>query len=352
MILNIFCGAVMTLATGVVAGGCTEDSPVTVRPETTPEESAPAYATGDFAKGADISWVTEFESQGEKFYTPGTHEAKELTRLLREDCGVNSIRLRVWVDPTEGWCNIPDVVVKARRAHELGMGVMIDFHFSDWWADPGQQNIPAAWEGMDIAQVCDAITKHVTETLTALGRYDIKPEWVQIGNETRTGMMWPLGHIDTGDNFTRMVNAGYDAVKAICPESIVIVHCDSGNDSWIFTRLFGKLKNENAKYDMIGMSLYPETHNWEQLVADCMANAKALTVTYGKPVMICEVGMDYREAETANKMLTKLMSECLKHDVKGIFWWEPETPVSNSYKKGCFNENGEPTEALDCFKNS
>ena len=100
-----------------------------------------------FAKGADISWVTEMEQKGNKFYNSAGQE-RECTALMKE-LGLNSVRLRVWVDPKEhdNWCNTADLVVKAKRAAELGMDVMVDFHYSDWWADPGQQHKPQAWKG-------------------------------------------------------------------------------------------------------------------------------------------------------------------------------------------------------------
>lgn len=100
-----------------------------------------------FARGADVSWITQMESEGRKFYTPGDNRQEmECMQLLRDHCGVNSIRLRVWVNPKDGWNNIDDVVLKARRAENLGLRTMIDFHFSDTWADPGHQEMPGGLE--------------------------------------------------------------------------------------------------------------------------------------------------------------------------------------------------------------
>ena len=351
--MNIFkklylAGTAALLGMGAMA--CTEESPVT-NPAVSREPVT--IERGTFAKGADVSWITELESLGFRFANRDGQE-KELMTLLRDDCGVNAIRLRVWVNPendseVQGWCNIDDVVVKARRANNLGQRVMIDFHFSERWADPGQQYIPAAWADMDLDQVLEAMAGHVTETLKRLKDQGVEPEWVQIGNETRTGMMWPLGDITNGDNFTRMVNAGYDAVKAVCPDAQVIVHVDCGDQIDLYTRLFGKLEAEGGRYDMIGMSLYPVVDTWERNVDACLANIKKVQETYGKPVMLCEVGIDYRETEIASKMMTRLMDEGQQIGLKGIFWWEPEAPPSRGYTKGCFDENGVPTSALDCF---
>ena len=107
--------------------------------------------TTDFAKGADIGWCTEYESKGYDFYN-AKGEKRECTALMKE-LGLNAIRIRVWVDPSDNWCNTADVVVKAQRAKALNTDVMIDFHYSDWWADPAQQNKPAAWVGKNLADL-------------------------------------------------------------------------------------------------------------------------------------------------------------------------------------------------------
>lgn len=340
----------LSLAVAAMICGCSKDTPVD------PDGGTPAVKPierGTFAKGADVSWLTELEASGYTFRAPGGSQ-KELMELLRDDCGVNAIRLRVFVNPENstdinGWCDIDDVLVKAIRANSLGLRVMIDFHFSDTWADPGKQFIPAAWEGMSIDEVLVAMAAHVDDMLQALKSHGVEPEWVQIGNETRTGMMWPLGKYDNRNNFSRMVTAGYNAVKAVFPDAAVIVHCDCGNQEWLYTTLFGTLEQQGAKYDMIGMSLYPEEKDWETTVDQCIANIKKVQRAYGKPVMICEVGFDYRKPEIADQMMRRLMDGARTAGAKGIFWWEPEAPVDRGYSKGCFNINGEPTAALSCF---
>ncbi len=346
-----------TAALGVTLalGACTQDSPVTVWPDGNKPSDEPApIERGTFAKGADVSWLTELEAAG---YTFSNREGKEkeLMELLRDDCGVNAIRLRVFVNPERdeeinGWCNIDDVVLKARRANDLGLRLMIDFHFSDRWADPGQQYIPSAWDGLTLEETKVAMADHVSTLLNALKRYNIEPEWVQIGNETRTGMMWPLGEYQNGDNFSQLVSAGCDAVKAIFPDALVIVHVDCGNQAQLFTRLFGKIESEGARYDMIGMSLYPDESTWEKDVDDCIATVKMVQTTYNKPVMLCEIGFDYTKPEIADKLLTAMMSKGKAADLKGIFWWEPEAPADRGYTKGCF-DNGAPTDALNAFIN-
>ncbi len=311
------------------------------------------YPKDSFAKGADVSWITQFEREGRKFYVPGSRESIECMKLLRNYCGVNAIRLRVWVDPADGWCNVDDVLLKARRAKSLGLQLMIDFHFSDSWADPGKQNIPKSWEGLSIGELTDKMVEHINEMLYGLKNLGIEPEWVQLGNETRHGMLWPVAALDENpENFAQLISKGYDTVKAVFPQCQVVVHCDKGNELWLYTNLFGSLQKLGAKYDMIGMSLYPEAFNWQKVVSDCLNTIKHVNAHYNKRVVICEVGMHYRDDVACNKMLARLKEKCMQLGcVDGIFYWEPECPGGiGLYDKGCFI-GGSPTSALDCFKN-
>lgn len=308
----------------------------------------------DYARGADVSWVTQMESEGRKFYTPGPERKEmECMKLLRDYCGVNSIRLRVWVNPKDGWNGIDDVVLKARRANDLGLRTMIDFHFSDTWADPGHQEMPEAWKNLSFDKLTEAVGNHVTETLKALKDAGVTPEWVQIGNETTPGMMLPAGSLDNPVQLTALNNAGYDAVKAIFPECKVIVHLDSGNDRKRFDRMFDLLEANGGRYDMIGMSVYPywaeqqgETGGWKKVASDCIANIGHLRKKYNKPVMICEIGMPYDQGELCRLLISQMMTA----DVEGIFYWEPEAPkgYNDGYTLGCF-DNDAPTVALDAF---
>lgn len=307
----------------------------------------------DFAKGADVSWVSQMESEGVKFYNQAGEE-KECMELLRDDCGVNSIRLRVWVNPKDGWNGTDDVVAKGKRAQALGMRTMIDFHFSDTWADPGHQEMPEAWKNLNFEDLKKALAAHVESTLVALKEAGVEPEWVQIGNETTPGMMLPIGSVDNPRQLTELNNAGYDAAKKVFPSVKAIVHLDNGYDQSIYDRMFGILEENGGQYDMIGMSLYPywaakngETDGWEGIADKCIANINYLRERYSRPVMICEIGMPYNEGADCKALIAKMM----KADVEGIFYWEPEAPAgyNGGYTLGCFDD-GKPTEAFDAFK--
>ncbi len=348
--MNIFSIIAATML--LMGGSCSEADPTaeaTQRPAVVVEK-----ATG-MAKGADVSWLTQMESEGRKFYTPGAERKEmECMQLLRDYCGVNSIRLRVWVNPEEGWNNVHDVVLKARRAERLGLRTMIDFHFSDTWADPGHQEMPRAWKELSFEALKAAMANHVVETLTALKEAGVTPEWVQVGNETTPGMMLPTGSVDNPAQLTALNNAGYDAVKSVCPEAKVIVHLDGGHNQWAYDRMFGLLEANGGKYDMIGMSVYPfwaeqngDAGGWRKIASDCVANINHLKQTYGKPVMICEIGMPHDEAEACSELIASMM----KADLEGVFYWEPQAPsgYNDGYQLGCF-ENDAPTVALDPFK--
>ena len=310
----------------------------------------------EFACGADVSWLTQMEAEGQKFFTPGSERKEmECMQLLRDHCGVNSIRLRVWVNPKDGWNNINDVVAKATRAHNLGMRTMIDFHFSDSWADPGQQNMPEAWKGLPFEKLKGTLASHVTETLTALKDAGVTPEWVQIGNETTPGMMLPVGSLEENpEQLAILTTAGHDAAKAVFPEVKTIVHLDCGHDKERYDRMFDALAKYGAKFDMIGMSIY---YYWavsggydkglDAYIADCYNNIDHVKQKYGKPVMICEIGDAFDEPERTKETISRIM----KADVEGVFYWEPQAPgnYNGGYRLGCFN-NDAPTVALDAFK--
>ncbi|MDR2956504.1 MAG: arabinogalactan endo-1,4-beta-galactosidase [Prevotella sp.] len=324
---------------------------------------SPVYDMSGFAKGADIGWLTEMEKSSKKFYNSiGTE--KDCIELLR-DLGMNSVRLRVWVDPQNGWCNAEDVLIKAWRAKNLGMRIMVNFHYSDSWADPSQQTKPAAWADLDLDELKQAVADHTTEVLTKLKTNGIDVEWVQIGNETSDGMLWRKNEDDPSPsgkasesmkNYAELNNAGYDAAKAVYPNAKMIVHLNNGFDNDLFRWLFDGLKNNGGKWDVIGMSLYPSTDDgdWEEKNEACLENMEDMISRYGTEVMICEVGMAWDAAETAKDFLTDLIEKAKSVEggkCLGVLYWEPESYGNwDGYTMGAFDNSGKPTVAMDAFK--
>ncbi|MBQ9667499.1 MAG: glycosyl hydrolase 53 family protein [Prevotella sp.] len=317
-----------------------------------------------FVRGADVSWCTEMEADGKKFYDANGTET-ELMQLLRLS-GLNAVRLRVWVNPEKAygaWSDKADVLAKARRAKAQGLDVMIDFHYSDFFADPGQQTKPQAWAGMTMAQLKQAVGDHTTDVLQALKAEGIEPRWVQVGNETRPGMIFNEGKIDWSKSgeaawsgYVSLSNAGYEAVKAVLPGAQVIVHIDRGpeDNAWFFR----DFKQYGGKFDMIGLSHYPDYTNWATDNTNTAKRVKSLYSQFAVPVMIVETGYDAWDENRAYSVMkdffdkTEGITGCA-----GIFYWEPEVYGSwrpayyktlgwNAYNKGAFTTQGRPSKAL------
>lgn len=310
--------------------------------------------SGSFAKGGDVGWLSEMEAAGIKFRHQSGHE-DDLFNILK-GVGMNSIRFRVWVNPVDGWCNQADVVKQAVRASQAGMKVMIDFHYSDWWADPGKQNKPEAWKSLDQAGLLASIDTHTRQVLTALKNAGVTPTWVQAGNETNDGMLWENGRASKNmAAFSAMVNASYKAIKEVFPTAKVIVHISNGYDNALFRWMFDGLKANNTNYDVIGMSLYPDPNNWFAANEQINFNMKDMIARYGKEIMICEVGMPVDQADKCRQFIEDLMKRVRNlPDQKGlgVFYWEPECHNDwKGYKVGAFDNQGRPTVALDAFKN-
>lgn len=322
--------------------------------ETTPKTEEPPQTRTDFVKGADISWITEMEAQGLKFYNNANTETEGMA--LMKALGMNTIRLRVWVNPSPKYNNPDDVLVKAQRAKKLGMRIMIDFHYSDSWADPGKQTKPAAWASLDVEGLKTALAKHTADVLNLLKANGITPEWVQVGNETNNGMLWPEGRASTNmANFAGMINAGYDAVKGVFPTAKVIVHISNGWDNSLFKWMFDGLKTNNAKFDIIGMSLYPNATNWQTFNTQCLANMIDMISRYNKEVMVVEVGMPWDNADVCKLFLADLIAKTNaipNQKGLGVLYWEPQAYNRwQGYTLGAFDNTGKPTVAMSAFAN-
>ena len=306
-----------------------------------------------FAKGADVSWVTQMESSGIKFYNSSGTEQECMA--LMKSLFMNTIRLRVWVNPSTTWNSTADVVAKAVRAKNQGMRIMIDFHYSDTWADPGNQTKPAAWAGQDFSTLKTSVYNYTDSVLIQLKNNNVSPEWVQVGNETNDGMLWPDGRASLNmSNFAQLINSGYDAVKSVFPSAKVIVHISNGYDNSLFRWMFDGLTANRAKYDVIGMSLYPTASNWSSYNTQCLANMNDMVARYNKEVMVVEVGMSWDSASACKAFLSDLISKTKSVSGGkglGVLYWEPEAYNNwQGYSLGAFDNTGKPTAALDAFE--
>lgn len=350
----------------------------------------------DFVTGADVSWVTEMESAGVSFRTVDGYP-RDCFQLMK-DYGMEAIRLRVWVDPKDGWNNAGDTLAKAKRATAAGMDLMIDFHYSDTWADPGVQAPPDAWRGHDADGFCRDIAVHTKEVLHLLKANGIEPKWVQVGNEVSHGMFWTgkrneKGHTkwvdyggDTGwaidvdysmgniawnpENYARFFKAGYDAVKEVLPDALVIVHIAEGEQFKFTERNLETLRKYGVKWDMVGLSVYPPEAGYdnvggdaekytkigEKTIDDALENIRRGGRRWKCPYMIVETGVEASppspvSVEQSRKLIERLVKGAREDTdgfCKGVFYWEPECKPSK-YRKGAFTEDGRPTSIMKGF---
>lgn len=313
-----------------------------------------------FVKGADVGWLPQMEATGYKFYNrQGKQE--DLLQILKED-GINTIRLRTWVNPSSdrasGHNSKDETVTMAVRAQKMGMRVMINFHYSDSWADPQQQRKPAAWIGHDFPQLLKDVYGYTHEVMSALKQAGVTPEWVQVGNETPTGMIYPEGHTDNWPQLAQLINQGYDAIKAVSPASKVVLHLDRGNDSQRFRTWFDNAKANGARYDVIGMSYYPYwldgRPDYTASINDLAANMNDMAARYGKEVMVVEVGGEDTQPQNTYDMLVAVQRKVKAvpdHKGLGVIYWEPQGARSWShYELSAWGADGRPTKAMEAFR--
>jgi arabinogalactan endo-1,4-beta-galactosidase len=341
------------LASSLLLSYCSSSQTSDPAPNPNP---TPTYS---FAKGADVGWLSQMEATGYRFYDADGTE-KNCLQLLK-DRGMNTIRLRVFVNPSNdrinGHCSKDETVAMAVRAKNLGMRVMINFHYSDTWADPGHQNKPAAWASHSFTTLLSDVYNHTFEVLTALKTAGVTPEWVQIGNEIPGGMLWPEGNSTNFGQLAQLLNKGYDATKAIDPKIKVVVHIDQGNNNSRFRWFFDNATTNNVRYDVIGLSYYPYwlNSNYTVTIADLQNNLNDMVTRYNKEVMVVEVGGDFTLVQNTKDMLTATINAVRNVPNQkglGVIYWEPEGEKTwSGYQLNCWQSNGKPSLALDAFRN-
>ena len=343
----------------------------------------PSTPKGSFAKGADVSWLSEMEHDSVSFFYPDGKEGDCLD--IMQSLGMNAVRLRVWVNHATGWSNKADVVAMATRAAKQGLRVMIDFHYSDFFADPSRQAIPAAWQNYTYDQLCEAVREHTLDVLYALKEAGVRPEWVQVGNETPKGMLWPVGRVtdlslphepadeepaaNHWDEYAGFTAVGYKAAKEAFPDITVIVHVDN---AYLYRDWFFRAMEEHGGlFDMIGLSHYPMMTawsgiSWQEANQRAEENIRALIATFHRPVMIAEIGMmNWGEgaqydsvAALSNEVMTDFLTRIADIDsCAGVFYWEPQChggwrpaeyiPLGwDGYDMGSFTPEGQPSPAM------
>lgn len=240
--------------------------------------------------GADISFLPQMEDRGRKFYVDGVEQ--DAIRILK-DHGFNYIRLRIFVNPENekgyspgtGFCDLSHTLDMARRVNDAGMKLLLNFHYSDYWADPQQQNKPAAWAGLDYETLKDSVRAYTAFVIRKLEDQDTPPGMVQVGNEINHGLLWPDGHIGNPDQLAGLLKAGVSGVRDVDPDVPLMMHVALGGQNEEAVFWFNNMIARGVEFDVIGVSYYPR---WHGRLEDLYYNLTDLVERYHKPVNVVE----------------------------------------------------------------
>lgn len=268
--------------------------------------------------GADISFLPELEAKGIHFSDKG--KTKDAILLLKEK-GFNYIRLRIFVNPAadsgyspgKGFCDLSHTMAMAKRVKDAGLKYLLDFHYSDTWADPGKQIKPAAWVGLGLEDLKKAIYQHTTDVLQALKDQDTEPDMVQVGNEIDHGMVWPEGNTRAMDTLTDLIQSGIAGVRAINAQIPVMIHIACGGQNKESRWFLDQLITRGLKFDVIGQSYYPQ---WHGTLDELEKNLSDLSLRYSQDLLVVEY--------TAKKKEVNQIAFSINNKKRrGTFIWEP-----------------------------
>lgn len=315
--------------------------------------------------GVDCSTYLEELEHGAKYYN-GDVEIDPVDALRLN--GVSVVRLRLWVDPYSadgvkylaGTCDLDCFISTAKLFISKGYKIMLDIHYSDFWADPGKQIIPKSWEERDVDSLAKRVYTYTSDVLKRIASEGIPLAYIQVGNEITNGMLWPVGKLIENEDGTRgnyeslikLLNAGISACRELTPSTELIIHLERSHDQAIYNEYFDCLMGANVDFDIIGMSYYPYWHgNFEQYFAN-VENIKK----YGKKIMTVELGYaftleDYIQEDGVGGIQLVISEDnsneldivsrypisregqasftrdflrlAREHGIAGVFWWEP-----------------------------
>jgi len=328
--------------------------------------------------GGDVSLLPAYEDAGVAFRDSAGRIIPNVMAFLA-DAGWNAIRVRLFVDPSnaseqakgEGvFQNLDNVVRLAREIRGAGMHFMLDFHYSDTWADPSKQGIPRSWEHCTPRALVDSVYAHTRQALTRLSAEGLAPELIQVGNEITYGMLWPAGHVDFDseagwDTLTALVASGVRACREVCPEAKIILHTERAGEPSKTLYWYRLAQKHHIDYDIIGLSYYPM---WHRDLPTLDSTLTALAENFPqKRVMIVETACFYVGDETwesgtgyplspegQRQYTADLIAMLQRHsNVNGLFWWCPEENCFNNHvlrhrlNRGLFhNDTGRALPAL------
>ncbi|MEY4488826.1 MAG: hypothetical protein RIQ79_1334 [Verrucomicrobiota bacterium] len=326
----------------------------------------------DFAVGADLSFLAEAEAKGTRFRDGGVE--KDGMALFR-DHGYTWVRLRLFHTPGADRHNLPNdlasTITQARRAKALGFKVLLDFHYSDTWADPMHQTMPQAWAGLTLVQLTRAVRDYTRDCTAAFRDAGAMPDMVQTGNEVTAGMLWPEGKLpERWDGFAELMKAGIAGVRdgsegATVPQILVQIE---RSGSWPETKwFFDHLLARGIEPDVLGQSYYPWWHGSSEALRTTL---NAMAREYGKPVMVVETAYPWRPSEYRGEPAPFPETPQGQRDFlatvggivravpdglgAGVFWWEPAVAggrgQNNLRSRGMFDATGNVLPVIDALK--
>jgi beta-galactosidase len=296
--------------------------------------------------GADISFLPQIENGAGRFFEGGGRlyeDGQQIDAIaLLKKHGFNYIRLRIFVDPANekgyspavGFCGLDSTLSMARRIKAAGMGFLLDFHYSDYWADPQQQNKPLAWADLDYVSLKDSVRSYTAGVLRAMERQGTLPDMVQIGNEVNHGLLWPDGHIGNLDGLAGLLRAGVEGAAAVAPEMPVMMHIALGGQNDEARFWLDNMIARGVEFDVIGISYYPR---WHGTLEDLYANLHDLVERYHTPINVVEYSDFKREVHDIVFNLPGDMG-------KGTAIWEPL-----GWRSGLFDRQGNVTGLIAVY---
>ncbi len=321
-----------------------------------------------FVKGMDLSTLIELERCGAKYYDDG----KEMDILdIMKKYDVDTIRIRLWNDPWSetgesygaGENDLKTSLKIAKRVTDAGFGVLLNFHYSDFWADPGKQFKPKAWADYGVEELEKAVYDFTAETMEVFEKEGVNITMVQVGNELSNGLLWPEGKVPNYDNIAKFVNAGIRGVRKVDGEVPIMIHLDNGGKNELYREWFDNFMQRGEDFQIIGLSYYPFWHGTLDMLE---YNMNDIAKRYGKDLIVAEVSMgytmeDYKEYEklsdeerkgyaTRQELVEKIeypmtvqgqydfmedflnrISHIADNKGRGFFYWEPAwIPVHGS----------------------
>jgi beta-galactosidase len=286
--------------------------------------------------GADISFLPELEARGIKFSDKGVQ--KDAIEIMK-DHGFNYIRLRLFNDPSsdsgyspkKGFCNLENTMKMAKRIKAAGMKFLLDFHYSDYWADPGKQFKPKAWQNLGFTELKDSMYQFTKRVISELKAQGTSPDMVQVGNEINHGIIWPEGNVNNRDSLAQLIIAGTNATMSVDPNITMMLHIALGGQNDESVWFINNMIERGVQFDVIGLSYYPK---WHGTLDDLSFNMSDLANRYKKDIILVEYSQLKKEVNEITFGLPDGRG-------KGTFIWEP----LNTWEK-IFERDGRSNELL------